>query len=352
MNLLSLLPRLGGVLAASSLLFLLSGCATEVADASWATASRTETALAAPEALSRSPRARPIKNEYFEVRAGKGAKGGGFAFSRADLSLWAPFRFQTSGGLYSSKGAAQANGGQFCLEVDGRNTRPLQFFGICAQVINNGLNIYAFTSGAGASIGSQFFSGAREADLAIDADGEMMRFLARPGGASSWTTLASIPFSGQNIPLQPAVGASRLSAGARLGLDNMEVISNGDPPPPARTPQEIYLDLLQNALFPLIRAGHNLGSAEADPATALEEITEADTWLERARSSLEDDPFFGTEEQRDAIREELERAMEEINRARAALEERINTRKALKKLKKAVEALIRAIEVVRATQPQ
>lgn len=343
--------RICAGIAAVLIVAPLSGCSLldcDYADASFGTASRTETAFAAPGAASRKPRARKIRNEYLEVRASKQADGNGFAFCRMDdVSLWAPFTIETSGGLYSSKGAEQADGAQFCLELDGHMTNPLQYYGMCAQVIQGGLNIYAYNSIVGGSIGSQFFAGATEADIRIQTSGGTMSFLARPSTSSSWTNIATMPFSGQTIALNPAIGASRLNKGARLGFDNTQVLANSEPPAaPPPTPQEIYVSQLQDALFAFVRAGHNIGSADADFDTVIAELDEAQESLEDALEDLEGGgPGFGTQAERDALREEILEALGELE-----MGERLNTKKALKQVKKAVEAVIRAIEQVRATE--
>lgn len=348
--------RICAGIAAVLIVAPLSGCSLldcDYADASFGTASRTETAFAAPGAASRKPRARKIRNEYLEVRASKQADGNGFAFCRMDdVSLWAPFTIETSGGLYSSKGAEQADGAQFCLELDGHMTNPLQYYGMCAQVIQGGLNIYAYNSIVGGSIGSQFFAGATEADIRIQTSGGTMSFLARPSTSSSWTNIATMPFAGQTVALNPAIGASRLKSGARLGFDNTQVLANSDPPAePPPTPQETYVNGLQDVLFPMVRASHNLGSADVDLDAARAELEAADAALQGALNELIGVGLeFGTEAEQAAIEEELTKALVELRRAREALGERPNTKKALKKLKKAVEAVIRAIEQVRATE--
>ncbi len=263
----------------------LTGCAAVEEDGDGRTYAAVRSRASVGVAAARARRTRVPKDQYLAILTKRRAENS-FQFGRLSCDLWAPFRCETSGGLYDPRKAAATDGAIFCLELDGRATNPLQFYGICSQVINGGLNVYAYSHTSGSPLGSQFFAGATEVDLAIEADGANLRFLARPTGITNWTSLAQFPFAKQTIPLLPALGVSRMNEGALVGFDNAQITSNGTAPALLRPEQVLSRDIWE-AVHPQVRALHLLDGAGPDFPAATAQLTQAQVLLETAIATAE-----------------------------------------------------------------
>lgn len=121
----------------------LTGCVAVEEDGDGGTYAAVRSRSTSGVAAAGARRAWAPKDQYLAFLTKRRASNS-FQFGRLSCDLWAPFRCETSAGLYDARKAAATDGAIFCMELDGRATDPLQFYGICAQVINGGLNVYAY----------------------------------------------------------------------------------------------------------------------------------------------------------------------------------------------------------------
>ena len=148
-----------GLLLAAAL--LISGCGSVHDD--FADARGFEGSQAVGVAAARPGVTAAGKNRYLAFQASRRATNG-FGFYRLSHDLWAPFRVEASGGLFDARRAAAADQAIVCVELDARATNPLQFYGICAQSTNGGLNAYAYAHTSASALGSQFYTNATQVD--------------------------------------------------------------------------------------------------------------------------------------------------------------------------------------------
>lgn len=181
----------------------------------------------------------PAVDRYLAFRAKK-KKTGATGFIQLSRDLWKPFRFEVTGGFINSAKTSDIEG-FFCTELDVRGSDPLQFYTICANPVNNGMQV--FVSSHTGTLGQLFFAGALIVDFAFDHDGSNLVFLAKPHGDLNYQTVATLPMSTQNSPLLPSVGVNGFSDGAEVGFDHFRVVSNGIAPSELSSQQIAARDL-------------------------------------------------------------------------------------------------------------
>jgi hypothetical protein len=108
-----------------------------------------------------------------------------------------------------------------------------------------------------------------------------MTFLAREVGTDTWSTLASVPFTNQTVPLLPSAGAAGLGPNAEVGIDDFAVVQNSDSPVALRDEQQLSKEIWE-AIAPQVRSLHGLDGAEPDYAAAQADLAEAETLLNTA----------------------------------------------------------------------
>ncbi len=281
------------------------------------------------------------QDRYLRVQSKKKNKPGRMALV-VPCDLWAPFRWEVSGGLYDPDRAAAADQAIFGTELDGRGAfPPTEFYGVSAQVTSGGLNAFAFTDASSSSIGSQFFAATTEIDFAIEATGTMLVFEARPTGTTDWTQIAAVPFSNQKTPLLPTVGVFNLSGKGVVGFDDWRLVSNGTEPgsPPAG---HLAAAEIWHAACALVEAGHALDG--------IPDFSTADTWLQTAvtrvdaaRATVDALP---TSKPVKKARADLKKARKEIVEALARVANEKKEGKAIGDLKAAVKRLQKAADRV------
>lgn len=210
-------------------------------------------------------------DRYLAFRAKK-KKTNAFGFVQAGRDLWAPFRFEATGGFINSAKVGGVDG-FFCLELDGRNTNPLEFYALCAQPINNGLLVFAARNG-NSNLGQIFFQGATVVDLAIEHEGQNLKYLVREHGTDPWQQVAQISFLNLTVPLLPSVGVSNFKDGAEVGFDHFRVVNNGDAPNPL-TPAQTAARELWNAVDKIAEAMEAVDGANPSTANAAAALSTA-----------------------------------------------------------------------------
>jgi hypothetical protein len=271
---------------AAAALLCLSGCAAveqDVASAQIVPDVRNAEVAVAVNAAAKKKK-KP-KDRFLGIHALRTANNG-LGFVRLSWDLWSPLHYRGRVGLYDSKWADEANLSRMFLELDGRATDPLEFYGIGSQVIKGGLNIYAYAHTSGTPLGSNFFPGITEAEVEIETDADTMYFRARPLTSKSWTQLATHPFAAQDVPLLPSLGASNLSNGARVGFDWFNVLANG-PAATEQTPAQILARQIWDAVKPQVDAYHDVDGAAPNYAAAQTDLAAAAGLLDTASATAQ-----------------------------------------------------------------
>jgi hypothetical protein len=243
-----------------------------------AVAERSRSAVGIAAAARRAPK------DHYAAFAGKRNASNGFAFSRFSHDLWAPFRYEATAGVYNPRKAAASALCRPCIELDERGNF-LHFYGVCAQIQPTGIFVYAFSHESN-NLGGQLFTGATDVEMAIEADGANMIFQGRPRGSDTWTTLATIPFAGQTVPLLPAAGAGSMSPGSEVALDNLRIVFDGKAPDNLR-PEQRLARRIWAALLPQIRGVHEL-DGNPDYQTAAGELESAAGLMQAAVNHARD----------------------------------------------------------------
>ncbi len=169
-------------------------------------------------------------DHYLGVQVRGRAPGSGFILLKRNL--WPPFRWEVTYGVY---GGEASSTGTFGSELDAVGSSPLQFYGISAQYVSGGLNVFAASHlSAPGTHGSKFYPGVRKVDVAIEHDGSKLRYYSRPHGTgASYDLLAEIDVTGQMLPVRPTVGVFHIEKQDRIGFDHFRVAENGMPPAPS-----------------------------------------------------------------------------------------------------------------------
>lgn len=199
-------------------------------------------------------------DEILTIKASGRAAGNAFGFLQAPRELWAPFRWEVTAGRLDPDGIS-VGPGFFCTELDGKDTDPLEYYGICAQPIGGGLNVFVIRRGNG-NVGQLFLPGADAVEFAVEADGESMVFQARIPGGGPWSTVASIAFSDPGFGLLPSVGASQMPADGQADFDFFRVVSNGSKP--GATGEELAGEAAWKVVDALLEAGYALDDGADD----------------------------------------------------------------------------------------
>lgn len=238
---------------------------------------------ASTDAKSRSSAGLP-KDDHFIQFKGKNRepKNGRLGFIQMPRELWQPFCWQTSAGLYDPNHPATR--GIFCTEVGRTGSPPSQYFGMCAQVLGGGLNVYAYAHTSGSALGSMLFAGATEVDFKIEATVNTIIFSARPTGDVSWNQIATHAFSGQAQALFPSIGVSGIGKKQVVGFDNYRVVSNTIPLDPSGTELSVA-NILWAAADLMIESLHDLDGNNPDYATAATDLAAARAQLNSALTS-------------------------------------------------------------------
>lgn len=205
-------------------------------------------------------------DHYIEMRS---KKADALGFIRLPRDLWPPFRYECTAGVFDASKFDASEGGQVCVELDGRATDPLKFFGMCGQILSDGINVYGYSDASVVPIASHKFDGAHAIDFAIEADGNTITLLARAVGDPSYMTIADAAYSDPTFALLPSFGVSGLDKKGAVGFDFLRVTSNGDPPAPT-TLQQDAARAAWTAADPILEAIYSLDGGMPDaPASGL-----------------------------------------------------------------------------------
>lgn len=241
-----------------------------------------------------APAAKPkrVREQYVAVTAKRRAQDAR-AFVRIPLDLWAPFEVAVRFGVFREDRAAGLDGGLFGVELDARGPEPLEFYGLYAQYVNGGLNVFVSKRGPGdagaTNIGQRFFPATLRVDATLAHDGANLVFSARPAGATEApVVVATLPFA-QNAPLNPGIGAFQIDDRAQVGFSRLRLVANGAPPAPVPA-DEAAIAALFRAAAPIVEARDLLESEAPDTAAALALLDQAAPLLDAAKAALESLP--------------------------------------------------------------
>ena len=217
-------------------------------------------------------------DEILTIKASGKATGNAYGFIQAPRELWAPFRWEVTAGRLDPDGIS-VGPGFYCTELDGKDTDPLEYYGICAQPVEGGLNVFVIRRG-NSNVGQLYIPGANIVEFAVEADGESMIFQARIPGGGPWATVADIAFSDPGFGLLPSVGVSQMPADSQADFDFFRVVSNGTKP--GATGEELAGEAAWKVVDALLEAGYalddgadDIGGADAAYADAEDAVAAA-----------------------------------------------------------------------------
>ncbi len=317
------------ILAVLFALPLAAGCAVEGETVAVGVSQGSRDAFAAASIAAKVP-----QDRYLRIIGTKKSKTGQAAIV-APIDLWGPFRCEVKGGLFDVDHTTQANGAIFGMEIDGRGPfPPTEFYGVSSQITGGGLNVYAYTHNSTSSIGSHFFAGATEIELAIDYDGSTFTFLAREPGDLAYQTIATFGLMNQMTPLNPAIGCFNLAKNGVIGFDDFRIVSNGSAPM-ALAPNVDAARLIGEATTGAVEAMHRLDGADPDYAGASTDLADAQSKLATALAAVLALPAS----------KPRKKAKNDLNDAAERLEAAISLVSAEKKAGKAISHLKVAVDL-------
>jgi hypothetical protein len=285
-----------------------------------------------PSSASVSVQAQAPRDNYLGIRGNRGVTNG-FGFACVPWDVWAPFRYEGRVGVFDQTRYAASNLARVAIELDGRATNPLQFYGINSEVINNGLNVFAYSHTSPTAHGSHFFAGAREVEVAIEVIGDTMFFNANvPKGKK--IELASIPFTNQTVPLLPCLGASNLAANGEAAFDFCQITQNGDSPFKLEEKQVLSKQIWEG-LAPTLSAGYKLDGETPDFSEAGADLAEAAPLMETAVATAQTFEFGSTKLNK-KNRKALEGALKNVRDAIRRVNQQ-NRKKALTEIGAAIQ---------------
>jgi hypothetical protein len=261
--------------------------------------------------------AKPAKNRYEAVAARRGSSGA-LGFVSIPYDLWPPFDLSARFGVFDESKAPGIGPGLFGVELDARGTDPLQFYGVYAQYVQGGLNVFLSKRGPGDSgasnIGQRFFADTRIVEVSLSHDGANLVVSARPSGSTAPADVVATLAFVVTTPLNPGFGAFNIGDRAEIGFDDFELGANGTPPVPV-SPAHAAVTELGTALFRLVSAHNRLDGTDAPDLPAADvALGEAATRLDAARLRTEGIPDLGK------ARTAKAKALERIELARASVD--------------------------------
>lgn len=213
----------------------------------------------------------------FSIQALRTGDGTAFGVVRAPRELWAPFRWEVRAGTLHPEGTP-VGPGFFCVELDDLMTDPSTYFGICAQPVAGGLNVFVIRNGNN-NVGQRFLPGTSAVDFAVEGTGTSLRFLAAaPDGGEE--EVAEIAFADQQRPLFPSVGAAQMPPGTRADFDFSRVVANSLPGSASKgrvAREQVFVasDHLQEAEYALDAGAGDRDEADLRIELAVESVDEA-----------------------------------------------------------------------------
>ncbi len=324
--------RVAGVVLAAT---LLASCDTTFEGrAQWLCLAVSRPSLPAIGAKTADVRTKSTRtrNTIASILLPASAPAGGFGVASIPRRLHPPFRWEIRAGAISQSGTP-VGPGFFCMELDVVGSDPLEFYGICAQPVPQGLNVFVIRRGNNA-VGQVLLEGATVVDLGVEADGSTLRFRAAAPGDDP-EEVASIPFTGQGVALEPTLGAVDLPSGARVDFDLSRVAFNHLPATADAT------DAARERLFVvgdrLLDAHHALDDGREDRAGAAVALAAA---LAADGEAAEAVDILPNPVLRTLASDRLLRARRSLVSAQALLERDRPSKKVLARVTKALKALI------------
>jgi hypothetical protein len=197
---------------------------------------------------------------------------GAYGYLLVKRDLHPPFRWETT--VAPRDGAGVGDVDWIATELDAFGSTPLQFWLMGAEPVAGGTNVFAACHLNTSRQGQELFAGATSVDLAIEHDGTDVIFFARKTGGVSWTEIWRRDATGQQFPVQPAVGVVGLGRKKTVGFDDFRVVASSPPQGPITPAYQVILHAY-DAVDDLVLAMHDSDGANPDPAGALLHVNDA-----------------------------------------------------------------------------
>lgn len=174
-----------------------------------------------PKYLQAAKAPKILPNYYFAFE-GTSAEPG-YIYKSLERELFGPFEVKFQVGAFDPAAALNpVDTGSACVELDLGGSDPLQFLAVCGRRVDGGVQVFAQTH-LGA-VGSIFFDGVRTAQVRIVYDG--VNFVCSAGSGAGAPDFILQTFAVGTLvqgetPLIPGIGASGLTKGAEIGLDEI-----------------------------------------------------------------------------------------------------------------------------------
>ncbi len=131
-------------------------------------------------------------------------------------------RVELTAGWFGGKTPKESQIGQVNLALEEREGAGIA--ALIALFFLDGATVEAVTDQG--SVGNQFFPGVKSLDLAVEFDGAMTHYLARPEGGTSYTSVGTSGALDTNKVHVPTVGVGVIEKGVAIGLDDFNVPIN------------------------------------------------------------------------------------------------------------------------------
>jgi hypothetical protein len=283
---------------------------------------------------------KPGTGRYLAFRAPKrgGPVSGTWGLHR---DLHPPFRVELSAGSFRPDRREGFEGSVFGGHLERAGAEPREFYRIMVEATPAGLTVRAESEDG--PLGQPLdLAGALRADLAADHDGSALRLLVRQRGQGEFQEVASIPLADPDQVFLPGFHIENLAPGAEVGLDDPEIVTNGDPA--STTPETDLIDLIYEAIDLQVEASALLESEEppgtllADAAGKLAEALEAVEGLGANPGKKKSGPRAARKQVKKASRTHR-KAIKLLDKGRPPAKAIKQIHKAIKKEGKAIEAL-------------
>ncbi len=162
--------------------------------------------------------AKAPRNYYFAYEGTSADPG--YIFKSLGRRMFGPFETRFQVGAFDPK--ATVDTGSACVEFDVEGSSPLQFFAVCGRRVNGGVQVFA-QSHLGAA-GSLFIPNTRIAQVRVNYSGTQFTCSAAAGKDApdfALTPFATYGLTQGSTALVPGIGASGLTKGAVIGLDEI-----------------------------------------------------------------------------------------------------------------------------------
>jgi primosomal protein N'' len=159
--------------------------------------------------------------DYYYAYEGTASESG-YTFKTFGRDLFGPFDTHFQVGAFDPDRTEDT--GSACIEFDLKGSSPLEFVAICGRRISGGVQIFVQTHDGAAGI--QFFAGAQVVQVLVTYSGTQFVVKAAAGQFAPdevMTTVATVNYEQGETALVAGMGASGLTKGAEIGIDEVYI---------------------------------------------------------------------------------------------------------------------------------